>query len=157
MHQQFLKAEHGMLVLLTLFCLAACFDFALNICPVTQRRQDAGRQVIWQASRCLPAVLEADCYWTCRSNICSARVFHGQKAVRRSVVMVAMSIAPCHEGGASGSTETARFFSATAKSTSVVVSSIVCSTQTGNNKCAALSSTLQAGRDWPSAWIAVFY
>lgn len=56
--------------------------------------------------------------------------------------MVARSFAARHEGGASGSTETARFFSATAKSTSVVVSSIVCSTQACNEKCAASSSTL---------------
>ena len=54
--------------------------------------------------------------------------------MKTSVVMVTMSIATCHEGGASGSTETARFFSATAKSTNVVVSSIVCSTQAGNDK-----------------------
>ena len=71
--------------------------------------------------------------------------------------MVAMSTATCHEGGASGSTETARFFSATAKSTSVVVSSIVCSKQAGTDKCAALSSTLQAGRDLASAWIEMLY
>ena len=77
---------------------------------------------------------------------CSAHVFQGQRVVKRSVVMGAMSTATFHEGGASGSTETARFFSATAKSTSVVVSSIVCSTQAGNHQCAALS-TLQAGRD----------